>query len=133
MLTFLLIISVLVALILVAVVLIQNPKGSGLASNFATGNQFFGVKKTTDIVEKVTWVTAGIVMLISLIAASYNPKGGATQQGVPGGKIDKQLEEIVNKGGSARMPENVNFEDLDNAPAPDQPAQSPEGPERPSE
>jgi preprotein translocase subunit SecG len=114
MLTLLMILAVIVAVLLIGVVLIQNPKGSGLASNFATGNQFFGVKKTTDIVEKMTWITAGIVMTISLIAAAYNPKTGqATQQGVPG-KIDKRLEEIINKRGNAPLPAAPSFEDIEN-------------------
>jgi preprotein translocase subunit SecG len=97
MLNILMILAVLVAIILIAVVLIQNPKGSGLASNFATGNQFFGVKKTTDIVEKLTWITA----------AAYNPSDSnpASQtQGVPG-KIDKDFEEMIEKGLPATIPQ----------------------------
>ncbi len=107
MLNILMILAVLVAIILIAVVLIQNPKGSGLASNFATGNQFFGVKKTTDIVEKLTWITAAVVMIISLVAAAYNPSDSnpASQtQGVPG-KIDKDFEEMIEKGLQATIPQ----------------------------
>jgi len=104
MINFLMILAVLIAVVLMASVLIQNPKGSGLAANFSSGNQFFGVKKTTDIVEKITWVTAGLVMFISLVVAGYNPKTGATDPNAPtqqGGKIDPQLEEIMQKGGAA--------------------------------
>jgi preprotein translocase subunit SecG len=110
MLTLLMILAVLIAVVLIAVVLIQNPKGSGLASNFSSGNQFFGVKKTTDIVEKITWVAAGLVMAISLIAAAYNPKGTATEtnNATPSGKIDPQLEEIMQKGLPATPPMNLN-------------------------
>ncbi len=70
--TWILIIGIIVALLLMLVVLIQNPKGGGLASNFSQGNQIFGVEKTTDIVEKITWGGALLIVLISLVAASFN-------------------------------------------------------------
>ena len=47
---------VLVASVLITlIVLLQNGKGGGLASNFVAGNQTFGVRQTTDILEKITW------------------------------------------------------------------------------
>jgi preprotein translocase subunit SecG len=70
--TWILILGIIVSILLMLVVLVQNPKGGGLASNFSQGNQIFGVEKTTDIVEKVTWIGALIVVLISLAAASFN-------------------------------------------------------------
>ena len=40
-------------------VLIQNPKGGGLAGSFGgLGNQMMGAKQSTDVVEKGTWVCA---------------------------------------------------------------------------
>lgn len=119
MLTFLMILAVVIAVVLIAVVLIQNPKGSGLASNFSSGNQFFGVKKTTDIVEKITWVAAGLVLTISLIAAAYNPRGvvSENQNATPAGKVDPQLEEIMQKGLPATPPVNLNEMQQQNAPA----------------
>ena len=62
------------------IILIQNPKGGGLASNFSQGNQIFGVEKTTDIVEKITWIGALVIVVISLVASSYNSKRGAASQ-----------------------------------------------------
>ena len=38
------IIIVIASVLLTLVVLIQNSKGGGLAANFATGNQIFGVR-----------------------------------------------------------------------------------------
>jgi preprotein translocase subunit SecG len=70
--TWILIVGIIVAIVLMLVVLVQNPKGGGLASNFSQGNQIFGVEKTTDIVEKITWGGALAIVLISLAAASYN-------------------------------------------------------------
>lgn len=76
--TWILIIGIIISLLLMLVVLVQNPKGGGLASNFSQGNQIFGVEKTTDIVEKITWGGALLIVVISLVAASYN--GSKRQQ-----------------------------------------------------
>jgi len=47
-----LIIGIIAATLLMLIILVQNPKGGGLASNFSQGNQLFGVEKTTNVVEK---------------------------------------------------------------------------------
>ena len=61
---------VLAAILMVFVVLIQESKGGGLASNFSSSNSIMGVRKTTNVVEKATWVLA-IAMVILSIACAY--------------------------------------------------------------
>ena len=39
-------------ILLILVVLVQNPKGGGLSATFGGGNQGMGVKKTADFLEK---------------------------------------------------------------------------------
>ena len=57
-------------------ILIQNPKGGGLAGNIAGFNtQFMGVKQTTDILEKGTWVLAVVIALLALSSAFFIPQG----------------------------------------------------------
>jgi preprotein translocase subunit SecG len=58
------------SVLLVLVVLIQNSKGGGLAAGFASSNQVLGVRKTTDFLEKATWILAGflVVFCISITA-----------------------------------------------------------------
>jgi preprotein translocase subunit SecG len=51
-----------VAILLILIVLVQNSKGGGLASGFASSNQVMGVRKTTDFLEKATWTLVGIVL-----------------------------------------------------------------------
>jgi preprotein translocase subunit SecG len=52
------------------IVLIQNPKGGGLSGNIAGfSNQFMGVKQTTDVLEKGTWVLSGIVVVLCLVSS----------------------------------------------------------------
>ena len=49
------------------VVLIQNPKGGGLGQTFGgISNQFLGVQRTTDFLEKGTWVLIGAVAILSI-------------------------------------------------------------------
>ena len=64
---------VLVAVILCFVVMIQNSKGGGLASSFASSNQIMGVRKTTDFIEKLTWSLAGIILVLSIACAYVVP------------------------------------------------------------
>lgn len=74
----LLIITVIVCVLLGFIVLIQNPKGGGLASNFSSSSQLMGVQKTGDFLEKGTWFLAIGLMVLSL-AINVAVKGGATK------------------------------------------------------
>jgi len=68
--TLFLILIVLASVLLSIIVLIQNPKGGGLAGNIAGfSNQFMGVKQTNDVLEKGTWVFAGIIVFLCLISS----------------------------------------------------------------
>ncbi|MCS3794892.1 preprotein translocase subunit SecG [Niastella sp. OAS944] len=60
-------------------ILIQNPKGGGLAGSIAGFNtQFMGVKQTTDVLEKGTWVMAIAIALLCLTSAFFIPKTKAS-------------------------------------------------------
>lgn len=72
-----LILIILCSVILGMIVLIQNPKGGGLAGSIAgLSNQFMGVKQTTDVLEKGTWVFAAIIGVLC-ICSSFFIRGGA--------------------------------------------------------
>jgi preprotein translocase subunit SecG len=58
-----------VAVLLIMVILVQNPKG-GLASNFSASNQVMGVRKTTDFLEKATWTLGIALLVLSVISSS---------------------------------------------------------------
>ena len=53
------VLTLLAAVLLIGVVLIQKSKGGGLSSSFAGSNQIMGVRRTTNFIEKVTWTLAG--------------------------------------------------------------------------
>lgn len=66
---------ILASIILGLIILVQNPKGGGLSSSFGgIGNQLMGVKQTTDVLEKGTWVFAAIVAVLCLTSSIFIPK-----------------------------------------------------------
>ena len=56
----------LASILLIGVVLIQKSKGGGLAASASNYNQFMGVRKTTDFVEKATWGLAIFICVLSI-------------------------------------------------------------------
>lgn len=70
----LVILAVIVAILLTFIVLIQESKGGGLASNFSASNQIMGVRKTTDVVEKATWTLAGVLVVLSVATIFFAPR-----------------------------------------------------------
>ena len=74
MLTLFVILIVLCSLILGLIVLVQNPKGGGLSGTFGgVGNQIMGVKQTTDVLEKGTWIFFGLVALLCILSPIFIP------------------------------------------------------------
>ena len=63
------ILIVIASILLVGVILIQKSKGGGLAANVNNYNQFMGVRKTTDFVEKATWGLAIFICALSIASA----------------------------------------------------------------
>ena len=79
------ILVILAAAVLGLIVLIQNPKGGGLAGNIAGfSNQFMGVKQTTDVLEKGTWLFAGIVGVLCLFSTFFMSSGSGSQSNKAG-------------------------------------------------
>lgn len=91
MVTFLVILGILISVILVLVILIQNPKGGGLSSGFSSSNNIMGVQRTGDILEKGTWGLAIAIMLIAIMVNISSVKtGGAV-------KTDSKIQEQIDK------------------------------------
>ena len=73
--TLFVILIVIAAILMIGIVLIQESKGGGLASNFSSSNQIMGVRKTTDFIEKATWTLAAFMVVCSIICAHVAPTG----------------------------------------------------------
>ena len=71
---------ILASAILSLIVLVQNPKGGGLAGNIAGfSTQFMGVKQTTDVLEKGTWIFAAVIAILCITSTAFIP-GSHTHQ-----------------------------------------------------
>ncbi len=83
---------VIACLALALFVLIQNPKGGGLATGGGSSNMF-GVQRTSDVLEKGTWVLIGSIVVISLAITVI----AKTSTGLDSGdsKIQEQLDKTV--------------------------------------
>jgi len=83
------ILVVLVCLLLMGVVLVQNSKGGGLSADFSSSNQYMGVRKTSDFLEKATWGLAiGLfVLCLATTAVSVNSGDVVIQ--------DSQMSEVA--------------------------------------
>ena len=87
---FVLVLILIVSVLLILVVLVQNSKGGGLASNFAGSNQFMGVRKTADFLEKTTWTLAIALVALVLVSVVVIPRGNASNSAV-----DTELREQI--------------------------------------
>ena len=65
---------------LILIVLIQNSKGGGLTGEFGGlgSNQLMGVKKTTDLLEQITWGLGIGIMVLSLTSYILIDRNQAT-------------------------------------------------------
>lgn len=113
---FLSILIVIAALLLIGAVLVQKSKGGGLASNYASGNQYMGYRKTTDFIEKATWSLAIFICLCSIGASFAIPKA-----------INKSSIE------QTQAPVNTNTEAPATPIKKDAPAQTPAAPAAPAQ
>ncbi|MBN8682756.1 MAG: preprotein translocase subunit SecG [Chitinophagales bacterium] len=58
----------LVSVLLMAAVLIQNPKGGGFDSIVGgQAQQLFGAARSTDFIERATWILAGILVALCIV------------------------------------------------------------------
>jgi preprotein translocase subunit SecG len=105
--TLFVILVILASVILGLIVLVQNPKGGGLAGNIAGfSNQFMGVKQTTDVLEKGTWIFAGVIGVLCLLSTLFISGGSSSGTGVSN-KVSTtpvQTTPLANPGGLSTNP-----------------------------
>jgi preprotein translocase subunit SecG len=80
-----------VSVLLGLIVLVQNPKGGGLAANLTgSGSQFMGVRQTADFLEKASWGLAIALLIFSLTATMVIPRN----YNVVGGEKSEIIEKV---------------------------------------
>ena len=89
--------TVIVAILLIGVVLIQKSKGGGLSSQFAGANAVMGVRQTKSGIENLTWTLAGLIVLLSIISAFTMPKVSADTaiRTQPANQFDSQSTPVI--------------------------------------
>ena len=85
------ILIIIVCILMILVVLVQNSKGGGLASNFSSSNQYMGVRRTTDFLEKATWTLASALLVFSLLATMTLPREEEEARSRVEGQFDSSL------------------------------------------
>ena len=96
--SFIAIVLIIVCILTILVVLIQNPKGGGIAANFSNiPNSLMGVKKSSDFIEKATWGCALAILLLTLAINFTKPEEASA------GK-DTRLKEQIDALPAPKMP-----------------------------
>lgn len=96
--TFIISLSIVVAVLLVLVVLSQNSKGGGLSSQFGgsgSSNQMIGVKRTTDLLEKLTWGLAIALIVLTLSSSFLIDTQSADNSRIGSPNIDRAQDRSV--------------------------------------
>jgi preprotein translocase subunit SecG len=80
--------------LLILVIMVQNPKGGGLSSSFGGGvQQMGGVQKTTDFLDRSTWILGAGLLILILLSNIALEKGNTTSDS----KLiqEENIEEII--------------------------------------
>ena len=95
-----------VAILLILVVLVQNSKGGGLSSQFGgnSSNQFMGVQKTNDLLEKVTWTLAISIVLLTMLSNLFISSSDSNIEGLSP-NIDRANEQNIIQ--NSPLPEDI--------------------------
>ncbi len=100
--------AIFASVLLVLVVLAQNSKGGGLSNQFggSGASNLIGVKKTGDLLERLTWGFAIAIMVFTLATSFTNRQGSVTsdelierakeQQSVPALDLKKSAPATTN-------------------------------------
>ncbi|MBP3269100.1 MAG: preprotein translocase subunit SecG [Bacteroidales bacterium] len=116
--TILTILIVIAAILLIAVVLLQNGKGEGMASNFTSANQTLGVRQTADILEKVSWGLVTFILVISIVTSF------TIRNQVSGVNVDDLVENVEEQPAFPSAPVQQEAPSTE-APATETPAETP--------
>ena len=100
------ILVVVASLLLIIAVLVQNPKGGGLSSEFGGGGttQMFGVQRTSDLIENLTWGFFTIMLVGSLATGIFFDAAEPT--GVSNEALDVESSQTVPASPAPVLPAN---------------------------
>jgi len=117
------ILVVIASIFMCLIVLVQESKGGGLASGFASGNQVMGVRKTTDVIEKMTWALAIAMVLFSVLSVFFIPRASTDMSVMEGIATEQKATAPTNLPGIPAT--DVQEAPATEAPATEAPAEAP--------
>lgn len=85
---------IIASILLVLVVLMQNPKGGGLSTDFGAAQNIGGVKQTNDFIEKATWSLAGFIAVMSIVMTLMYSTSGQIPTDDPSQEGENQTQQI---------------------------------------
>ncbi|MGL2963107.1 preprotein translocase subunit SecG [Flavobacterium sp. RSB2_4_14] len=91
--TIFLVLITIVCFLLIIAVMVQNPKGGGLSSSLGGSQMLGGVQKTTDFLDRSTWVLATALILLILLSSLSFP----SMTGQSDSKVIDQTETLAPK------------------------------------
>jgi len=78
------ILIIIACVVLAFFILVQSPKGGGLTGNFGTmSTQVMGVKQSSDVMEKGTWASIGIIAVLCIVVVMFVDKPLGMQKQAP--------------------------------------------------
>lgn len=92
---------IIASILLILIVLVQNSKGGGLASGFSSSNQVMGVRKTADFLEKATWTLAISLLVLTVVATAFIPRGQVDETR---SAIEEQIEQAIDPNAIPNLP-----------------------------
>ena len=107
--TSIVILIVLASILMCLIVLIQESKGGGLAADYSNNNQILGAPKTTNFIEKATWVLAGTMIFLSIVSVAFLPSTGVSdsvimQQAVEQADVNPGNVPVMEQPAAAEAP-----------------------------
>lgn len=107
--TFITILIIIVGVLLGLVVLIQNPKGGGLATGFSGANQFGGVQRTNDFLDKATWTLVIALFVLSVFSSSLT-NTGVMNEDAQGTALEEMINDEPSSQPMPALPESAPVE-----------------------
>lgn len=92
---------IIASFLLILIVLVQNSKGGGLASGFSSSNQVMGVRKTADFLEKATWTLAVALLVLTVVATAFIPRGETDDTR---SVMEEQIEQAIDPNAIPNLP-----------------------------
>lgn len=65
---------IIASVLLIIIIMAQNPKGGGLSGTFGGSTAQFGVQRTNDFMEKATWVLATVIVVLIFLSVVLTAK-----------------------------------------------------------